>query len=559
MEVSIKRKYNEWRKNAVADKDLIEELEEMYADESKIEDAFYKDLTFGTGGLRGIIGAGTNRMNIYTVGKATQGYCDYLRDKYDGLISVAISYDSRIKSSLFASVAAEIFAANGIKVYIYSELMPTPCLSFAVRQLGCKGGVMITASHNPAKYNGYKVYGSDGCQITDIAAGKIQAQIQKVNMFSDIKSVSFEKALKSGLAEYIGESVIRDYINAVLSESVSLPNELDKNIKIVYTPLNGSGRKPVIRALEESGFTNIIEVLEQAEPDGNFPTCPYPNPENSEAMHLALENAKKFKADLVLATDPDCDRVGIAIRYNGDYVLLSGNEVGILLFDYICSSRIRNGKMPENPIAVKTIVTTSLAEKVADTYGVELINVLTGFKYIGEQIGLLEKKGEYQRYIFGFEESYGYLSGTYVRDKDGVNASVLIAEMVAFYRRQNLTLVDKLRLLYKQYGYSINSLFTYDFEGIQGKNRIENIMSFLRQGKKQLPDDVLVIDYASGQKGLPKSNVIEYKSKNFSFIVRPSGTEPKLKIYISVTEKNIEAAKEITKNMKLKFQSTFEI
>ena len=559
MEVSIKRKYNEWRKNAVADKDLIEELEEMYADESKIEDAFYKDLTFGTGGLRGIIGAGTNRMNIYTVGKATQGYCDYLRDKYDGLISVAISYDSRIKSSLFASVAAEIFAANGIKVYIYSELMPTPCLSFAVRQLGCKGGVMITASHNPAKYNGYKVYGSDGCQITDIAAGKIQAQIQKVNMFSDIKSVSFEKALKSGLAEYIGESVIRDYINAVLSESVSLPNELDKNIKIVYTPLNGSGRKPVIRALEESGFTNIIEVLEQAEPDGNFPTCPYPNPENSEAMHLALENAKKFKADLVLATDPDCDRVGIAIRYNGDYVLLSGNEVGILLFDYICSSRIRNGKMPENPIAVNTIVTTSLAEKVADTYGVELINVLTGFKYIGEQIGLLEKKGEYQRYIFGFEESYGYLSGTYVRDKDGVNASVLIAEMVAFYRRQNLTLVDKLRLLYKQYGYSINSLFTYDFEGIQGKNRIENIMSFLRQGKKQLPDDVLVIDYASGQKGLPKSNVIEYKSKNFSFIVRPSGTEPKLKIYISVTEKNIEAAKEITKNMKLKFQSTFEI
>ena len=559
MEVSIKRKYNEWRKNAVADKDLIEELEEMYADESKIEDAFYKDLTFGTGGLRGIIGAGTNRMNIYTVGKATQGYCDYLRDKYDGLISVAISYDSRIKSSLFASVAAEIFAANGIKVYIYSELMPTPCLSFAVRQLGCKGGVMITASHNPAKYNGYKVYGSDGCQITDIAAGKIQAQIQKVNMFSDIKSVSFEKALKSGLAEYISESVIRDYINAVLSESVSLPNELDKNIKIVYTPLNGSGRKPVIRALEESGFTNIIEVLEQAEPDGNFPTCPYPNPENSEAMHLALENAKKFKADLVLATDPDCDRVGIAIRYNGDYVLLSGNEVGILLFDYICSSRIRNGKMPANPIAVKTIVTTSLAEKVADTYGVELINVLTGFKYIGEQIGLLEKKGEYQRYIFGFEESYGYLSGTYVRDKDGVNASVLIAEMVAFYRRQNLTLVDKLRLLYKQYGYSINSLFTYDFEGVQGKNRIESIMSFLRQGKKQLPDDVWVIDYASGQKGLPKSNVIEYKSKNFSFIVRPSGTEPKLKIYIGVTADNVEAAEEFTNKLKFKFENSIGI
>ena len=434
------------------DQDLVNQLKK-YAD-FQIEDAFYRDLEFGTGGLRGVIGAGTNRMNVYTVAKATQGLAEYLLNKYGASASVVVGYDSRIKSDVFAKTAASVFAANGIKVYLWSTLNPVPTVSFATRYLNASAGVMITASHNPAKYNGYKVYGADGCQITTEVAAEIYAQIEKIDIFKDIDFGNFETSLKENKIEYISDNVLTAYIEKVKEQSVLFDDQVDRDVAIVYSPLNGAGYIPVTRALNEMGYTSITVVEEQRLPDGNFPTCPYPNPEIKEAMQLGIEYAKKQNADLLLSTDPDCDRVGIAVKNEkGEFVLLTGNETGLLLFDYICSQRIKHNNMPENPIMVKTVVTMDMAEKIAENYGVKTINVLTGFKFIGEQIGLLESKNVEQSYIFGFEESYGYLTGTYVRDKDAVNAACMICEMFSFYKSQGISLIEKLNELFQKYGF----------------------------------------------------------------------------------------------------------
>ena len=428
--MEIEKEYSRWLEKALADTDVAEELKSM--DAAQKEDAFYRDLAFGTGGLRGVIGAGTNRMNVYTVAKATQGLANYLRSHFEKP-SVAIGYDSRIKSDLFARVAAGVFAANGVQVHIWPVLMPVPTVSFAARYLKTSAGVMITASHNPSKYNGYKVYGPDGCQITTQAAAAVLAEIEKLDIFEDVKTGDFETELKNGNIRYIPDEVYTAFIDEVKAQSVLFGEGVNRDVAIVYSPLNGTGLKPVTRTLKEMGYTNIAVVPEQEQPDGHFPTCPYPNPEIREAMALGMEYAKKTNADLLLATDPDCDRVGIAVRTKaGDYTLLSGNEVGLLLLDYICAQRVKHDKMPQDPVMVKTIVTMDLAERIAAHYGVETRNVLTGFKFIGEQIGLLEKLGRENSYIFGFEESYGYLSGSYVRDKDGVDGAYMICEMFSF-------------------------------------------------------------------------------------------------------------------------------
>ena len=543
-----KKQYELWLKYAVEDSDLKKELLSIREDEKKIEDAFYRDLAFGTGGLRGVIGAGTNRMNIYTVAKASQGLADYVKSRFNSdALKIAVSYDSRIKSKLFAKVSACVFAANGIKVFIYSQLMPTPTLSFAVREIGCAAGIMITASHNPSKYNGYKVYGADGCQITTETASDILKEIEKLDIFGDVKKADFDKSVSEGMIEYISDEVYTAFAEEVKRQTLLGEEDvIDKNIAIIYSPLNGTGLKPVLRVLNECGYTNVRVVKEQEEPDGNFPTCPYPNPEIKEAMSLGIEYAKRYHADLLLATDPDCDRVGIAVRdSSGSYTLLSGNEVGLLLLDYICSRRQRLGTMPENPIAVKTIVTTDMAEQIANHYGVRMINVLTGFKFIGEQIGLLEQKGCRDSYIFGFEESYGYLSGSYVRDKDAVNGTFLICEMFAFYASNGLSLIDKLNELYSTYGYSLNTLHSYEFEGASGFVKMQGIMQAFRDTPKSFGAKavVKVLDYADGIDGLPPSDVLKFTLEdNCSFVVRPSGTEPKLKVYISISAESSEKA-----------------
>ena len=547
--------YSEWCNKATADADLVEELKSIAGDEAKIEDAFYRNLAFGTGGLRGVIGAGTNRMNIYTVAKASQGLANYVNANFDQKDRrIAVSYDSRIKADLFAKVAAGVFAANGIKVFIYTELMPTPCLSYAVRELNCAAGVMVTASHNPAKYNGYKVYGSDGCQITTEAAAIILEEIEKVDIFEDVRNVDFEAALQDGSVEYISGNVYSKFINEVLGQSlVSKDDEIDKDVAIVYSPLNGTGRAPVTRALKEAGYSNITIVKEQEMPDGNFPTCPYPNPEIKEAMALGMEYAKKNNADLLLATDPDCDRVGIAVKNsNGEYVLLTGNQTGCLLLDYVCSMRMKNGTMPQDAEVVKTIVTTDLGEQIAASYGVKTVNVLTGFKFIGEEIGLLEKQGKADSYIFGFEESYGYLSGSYVRDKDAVDGAFLICEMFAYYKTRGISLLDKLEELYEKFGYCLNTLHSYEFEGSAGLEKMQNIMSSMREDMPEIGGIkvVKVNDYLKGIDGLPKSDVIKfYLEGNGSVVVRPSGTEPKMKVYVSISAKNEAEANDSEKKV----------
>ena len=449
--------YQLWCEKAVDDPDLQEELKSIAGDDEAILDRFYRDLEFGTGGLRGVIGAGAYRLNIYTIRRATQGLADYVNETYKNP-SVAISYDSRIKSDVFAKATAAVMAANGIKAYIYTELMPTPCLSWAVRELGCQAGVMVTASHNPAKYNGYKVYGDDGCQITLDAANTVIGKINDVPMFGGAKVIDFEEGLKSGMIEYIDQSVIDKYLNKVAEQGIHTDLVADSGLKVVYTPLNGTGNKPVRAILDKIGIKEVTVVPEQEKPDGNFPTCPFPNPEIREALAKGLELCDKVKPDLLLATDPDCDRVGIAVPApDGSYVLFSGNEVGAMLLKYICQERTALGTMPKDPVAVKTIVTTDICCKIAEEYGVELRNVLTGFKFIGEQIGFLEKDNEADRYIFGFEESYGYLAGSYVRDKDAVVASMLICEMAAFYRTKGITLLQAREELYKQYGNYMHS------------------------------------------------------------------------------------------------------
>ena len=542
----INEQYKLWCEKATIDPDLVAELKAIQGNEEAISDAFYKDLEFGTGGLRGVIGAGTNRMNVYTVGKATQGLADYVNSvTKDG--KVAIAYDSRIKSDVFARDAAAILAANGIKVYIYKELMPTPMLSFAVRHLGCDAGIVVTASHNPSKYNGYKAYGNDGCQLGLEAADYVLSVMNSVDIFDGVKRIDFDAAVRDGKIEYIGDDVIEAYLAAVEDRRVNRDIDMSK-LNVVYTPLHGSGNKPVRAILSKIGATNVTVVPEQELPNGNFPTAPYPNPEIRQAFECALKLAETVKPDLLLATDPDADRVGIAVPNGDEYRLFTGNEVGALLLEYILKCRKENGTLPENPVVVKTIVTSDVCLKIAEDYGCELRDVLTGFKFIGEQIASLEAVGQEERYVFGFEESYGYLAGTYVRDKDAVIASMLICEMVAYYKAEGKNLIEVLSDLYDKYGYYYCSQKSFTCEGQAGMKQIAGIMKSLAtnppsevEGLKVARFDNLnkseSLDIASGKItaiDLPKSNVLGfYLADGSSLIVRPSGTEPKIKLYIS--------------------------
>ena len=547
MELGIQELYNKWLENASDDVSLIEELKEVKDNEEAVYDRFYRSLEFGTAGLRGVIGAGTNRMNIYNVRVATQGLANYLLKNYDSS-SVSISYDSRIKSELFASEAARVLAANGIKVYLSTELQPTPVVSYAVRYFKSQAGIMVTASHNPAKYNGYKCYGYDGCQMTDKAAAAVYDEITKLDCFTDVKLVDFNKALEDGTIEYIGDEFYESYLSKVEEQSINKGICENSGLSVVYTPLNGAGNKLVRKILDRVGVKDVHIVKSQELPDGNFPTCPYPNPEIKEALAEGLKLCEEVKPDLLLATDPDSDRVGIAIPDGDGYRLVTGNETGIMLTDYILSNRKALGTLPENPLMVKTVVTSVLVERLAAKYGCELKNVLTGFKYIGEQILELEQKNEENRYVFGFEESYGYLAGTYVRDKDAVVASMLICEMAAYYKKQGKSLVDVLDGLYKEYGFYNNVTLSFEFEGASGMETMKNIMDGLRNsGVTEMAGYSIVKhadyllsfekDFVSGETteiNLPKSNVLSYSLEGGNaIIVRPSGTEPKIKIYFT--------------------------
>ena len=542
--------YSLWCEKAVDDPDLQTELKSIAGDSDAIKDRFYRDLEFGTGGLRGVIGAGSYRMNVYTVRRATQGLADYVNKAFTSP-SVAISYDSRIKSTDFAKAAAEVLAANGVKVHIYTELKPTPMLSFAVRALHCSAGIMVTASHNPAKYNGYKAYDSDGCQMTIDAADAVLAKINALDIFNDVKHMPFDEALAAGMISYIGDDVIEDYFRNVLAQGINTDLCAKSGLKIVYTPLNGTGNKPVRTILNRIGIQEVTVVKEQENPDGNFTTCPYPNPEIREALQLGLQYCDQVKPDLLLATDPDADRVGIAVPDGkGGYALFSGNEVGAMLLEYICEQRVQKGTMPKHPVAVKTIVTTDIAAKIAKEYGVKLIEVLTGFKFIGEQIGFLEDKGQEDRYIFGFEESYGYLAGSYVRDKDAVVASMLICEMAAYYRTKGISMMQARENLYQKYGVYVHAQHSFTFEGESGMIRMQNIMEHLRIHRPEQIDNLKVIQFADYEKQvsidlttgtetaitLPQSNVLSFTlEQGAKVIIRPSGTEPKIKAYYTTT------------------------
>ena len=542
--------YSLWKEKAVLDGDLQEELKSIEGDEEAILDRFYKNLEFGTGGLRGVIGAGTNRMNVYTVGQATQGLADYLNEEFDEP-SVAIAYDSRIKSDVFAKCAAGVLAANGIKVYIYPELMPTPMLSFAVRRLGCSSGIVLTASHNPSKYNGFKCYDPRGFQITDEAAAKTYEYMKKVDMFDGIKRMDFEDALANDLVDYIEDWLKDEFIEKVLECSVNPEVVKKSGLKILYTPLNGTGNKPVRRVLKKLGVEDLRVVKTQEKPDGNFPTCPYPNPEIRQVFEEGLKMTEEFPADLMIATDPDCDRVGIAVRDNGEYKLMTGNEVGAMLCEYLLSQLKEKGKLPEKPVVVKTIVTTPLISAICKEYGAEMADLLTGFKYIGELVTELDEKGEADRYVLGLEESYGYLTGAHARDKDGVNAAMIICEMAAFYKVQGITLWQFMNSVYEKYGYFFNRLDNYAFEGAAGMQKMADMMEALRnEPPKEINGSkvVWVGDYKTGkttdgETGLPKSNVLSYRMESGdTVIVRPSGTEPKIKIYITAKANSREEA-----------------
>lgn len=562
--MDIKQTYNEWLENAVEDKDLKAELESIKNNEDEIYDRFYTALKFGTAGLRGIIGAGTNRMNIYVVRQATQGLANYVLKKY-GNGSVAISHDSRIKADLFMNEAARVLAANGIKVYITSELQPTPVLSYLVRYFKCQAGIMVTASHNPAAYNGYKAYGEDGCQMTDVAANTVYDEISKLDMFKDVKIADFDESVKSGMIEYVDESVYDTYLEKVMEQQVNPGVCKGADLKVVYTPLNGTGNKLVRKVLGKIGVNDVVVVPEQELPDGNFTTCPYPNPEIKEALAKGLELCEKEQPDLLLATDPDADRVGIAVKdYDGSYRLISGNEDGVMLTNYILSCKKASGKLPEKPVVVKTIVTTKLINKLCEKYGCELKNVLTGFKYIGEVILNLEKKHEENRYLFGFEESYGYLSGTYVRDKDAVVASMLVCEMAAYYKKQGKSLAEVIDGLYEEFGYYLNKTYSFEFGGAAGMHKMADIMTAVRDNTpKSIAgyDVVKVSDYllrketdvATGSVtdiDLPKSNVIAlHLADDNAVIIRPSGTEPKIKLYITSVGKDKDNAAEICEKL----------
>lgn len=543
----ISKLYDLWLSSAVADKDLIPELESVKGDEKAILDRFYKNLEFGTAGLRGVIGAGTNRMNVYTVNQATQGLADYLNEEFDEP-SVAIAYDSRIKSKEFAESAAGVLAANGIKVYIYPELVPTPMLSFAVRRLNCSSGIIITASHNPSKYNGFKCYDPNGYQMTDEAAEKTYNYIQNIDMFTGVKSMRFDDALAEDMVDFIEDWLYDEFYNEVLSCRVNADKIKKADLKVIYTPLNGAGNKPVLKVLKKAGIKDVTVVKEQEKPDGNFPTCPYPNPEIRQAFECAIETAKGTDVDLLLATDPDCDRVGIAVRDGDEFVLMTGNEVGAMLCEYLLSNLKKQNKLPENPVVVKSIVTTPLIEAICNAYGAEVADLLTGFKYIGEFITNLEKEGKEDNFVVGMEESYGYLRGIHARDKDAVVASLMIAEMAAVYKLQGLSLKQFMDSIYEKYGMYLNTVLNFAFEGASGMQKMADIMNSLREnapetfaGKKV----VKVADYKTSKNinvttgeestiNLPKSNVLSYSLEdNSKVIVRPSGTEPKIKIYIT--------------------------
>ncbi len=559
--------YSLWCENAVDDPDLQTELNSIAGDEEAIKDRFYRDLEFGTGGLRGVIGAGSYRMNIYTVRRATQGLADYVNKTFSEP-SVAIAYDSRIKSDVFAKAAASVLAANGIKVHIYSELMPTPMLSYAVRNLKCNAGIVVTASHNPAKYNGYKVYGADGCQLTLGAAEIVLNNINNVPMFGGAKYVSFEDGLASGMINFIPQSVIDSYLDEVSKQGIHTDLVKTSGLKVVYTPLNGTGNKPVRAILKKIGIDEVTVVPEQEYPNGNFTTCPFPNPEIKEALALGLKLCETVQPDLLLATDPDCDRVGIAVPSDDGYQLFTGNEVGAMLLEYICAERTKLGTMPEEPVAVKTIVTTDIAAKIAEEYGVKLVEVLTGFKFIGEQIGFLEEKNQENRYIFGFEESYGYLAGSYVRDKDAVVASMLICEMAAFYRTKGISLIQARENMYKKYGVYVHTQSSFVCEGASGMQRMKEIMAGLRSDTPSVIgglkvtrfDDYVAgtsVDTATGAKTmltLPKSDVLTFKLENgASVIIRPSGTEPKIKAYYTTTGASRDEAAALEKTISADF------
>ena len=541
-----KDEYRRWCRQVKEDY-LLEELNAIKDNDREIEDRFLLNLEFGTAGLRGVLGAGTNRMNIYTVAKATQGLANYLLSEEEHP-KVAISYDSRNRSREFAKISARVLAANGIKVYIYSTLMPVPMLSFAVRNTGSSAGIMVTASHNPAKYNGYKVYGPDGCQMTSESADKVLGEINKLDIFKDIKKVDFEKALEEKTIEYTPDSVINAYYEWCLGQMMRKDIFKKEPLQLVYTPLNGAGNLPVRHVLKTAGLENISVVKEQEMPNGNFPTCPYPNPEIKEAMALGLEQAKREKADILIATDPDCDRVGIAVKEAGDYSMLTGNQVGILLVDYIAKTRKELGTLPENPILVKSIVTSSLADRVAKSHG-----VLTGFKYIGDTIKKLEEKGEKDRFILGFEESYGYLVGTEVRDKDAVVATLIICEMAAYYRSVCSSVYKALQEIYQKFGFYLNKVDSYTFEGLRGMDKMKEIMSALRANplmklgdyEVEAREDYKTLVHKDEKTGrvtdikLPSSNILVYMLQGgHQVIIRPSGTEPKIKVYYSIKGKD---------------------
>lgn len=556
------KKYNSWLSSMVTNYQLKEELK-LVADKKEIEDRFYKDLEFGTGGLRGVIGAGTNRMNVHTVSKATQGYAQYLNNHFEAP-SVAIACDSRNMSKEFAMATALTFAANNIKVYLFEDLRPTPMLSFTVRELKCKGGVVITASHNPKEYNGYKVYGEDGGQITDETANEVIGYINNIDIFEDVKTITEEEAISRGLLEYIGEAVDKVYIEKVknLVLRKELVAERAKSLNIIYTPIHGSGLMPIKRVLTDLGFENLSIVKEQEKPDGNFPTAPYPNPEDKSVFNIALEEAKSTNPDIIFGTDPDCDRIGVVVKDNeGEYRVLTGNQTGMLLAHYMLKSLQEAHVLPQNAAVIKTIVTTEGVRKIVKSFGAELIDTLTGFKYIGEKVKEFEETNS-NTFIFGLEESYGYLAGTFVRDKDAVIAATLITEMALYYKEAGLTLYEGLMKLYEQYGYSKEELVSIELKGKDGQEKIANCLDSLRnnsireiQGVKVLKafDYKLSEEVSYGNNGektideikLPKSSVLKYTLEDDSwFVVRPSGTEPKMKVYLSVSEGSSKASKE---------------
>ena len=539
--------YKRWLAADLEDPALTEELKSIEGQDEQIKERFAVALKFGTAGLRGVLGAGSNRMNIYVVRQATQGLANWVKTQGGNQLA-AISYDSRINSDVFAKTAACVLAANGIKVRIHDALMPVPALSFATRYYKANAGIMVTASHNPAKYNGYKAYGPDGCQMTDDAAAIVYAEIQKTDILEGAKLVSFEEGLASGMISYVGEDCKEALYDAIKARSVRPGLCKTAGLKLVYSPLNGSGLVPVTRVLHDIGIDDITIVPEQQYPDGNFPTCPYPNPEIFEALRLGLELAEKSGADLMLATDPDADRVGIAIKCpDGSYELVSGNEVGVLLLDYICAGRIEKGTMPANPVAVKSIVSTPLADAVAESYGVEMRSVLTGFKWIGDQIAGLEAAGEVDRFIFGFEESYGYLAGPYVRDKDAIIGSMLICEMAAYYRSIGSSIKERLEAIYAKFGRYLNKVDSFEFPGLSGMDKMAGIMESLR---KAPPAEIAgykvtqVTDYQKPEEtGLPAANVLIYALEGgATVVVRPSGTEPKIKTYFTTLGKDLAEA-----------------